>query len=96
MKGPARPLVDEASRACAVAGLSAIDAVILFDEDTPVELISLLLPDILVKGADWNHFVAGREVVEAAGGRVATVPIAPGFSTTNLEAAIRKAWHDGE
>jgi D-beta-D-heptose 7-phosphate kinase/D-beta-D-heptose 1-phosphate adenosyltransferase len=84
MKGPSRPLMSEADRAIAAAGLAAVDAVTFFDEDTPRELIAELLPDVLVKGADWNHFVAGREEVEAAGGVVRTLPLEPGFSTTNL------------
>ena len=64
--------------------LSAVDAVVFFDEETPRELIAAVLPDVLVKGADWSHFIAGREEVEAAGGRVLTVPLEPGFSTTNI------------
>jgi D-beta-D-heptose 7-phosphate kinase/D-beta-D-heptose 1-phosphate adenosyltransferase len=84
MKGPSRPLVSQTDRAVAAAGLAAVDAVTFFDEDTPRELIAELLPDVLVKGADWSHFVAGREEVEAAGGVVRTLPLEPGFSTTNL------------
>jgi rfaE bifunctional protein nucleotidyltransferase chain/domain len=83
-KGPARPVLPESERAELAAALAAVDAVVLFDEDTPRELIAELLPDILVKGADWSHFIAGREEVEAAGGRVLTIPLEPGFSTTNL------------
>ena len=64
--------------------LEAVDAVTLFDEDTPRELIAAVLPDILVKGADWAHFIAGREEVEAAGGRVMTVALEPGYSTTGI------------
>ncbi|HEY3739471.1 MAG TPA: adenylyltransferase/cytidyltransferase family protein [Bryobacteraceae bacterium] len=88
MKGPTRPLVNEDDRARLAASLAAVDAVTLFDEDTPRELIAAVLPDILVKGADWNHFVAGREEVEAAGGCVENLPLEPGFSTTNLVTAI--------
>jgi rfaE bifunctional protein nucleotidyltransferase chain/domain len=84
MKGPARPFLCEQDRAAAAAGLAAVDAVTLFDEDTPRELIAALLPDVLVKGADWSHFIAGREEVEAAGGVVKTIPLEAGFSTTNL------------
>jgi len=84
MKGPSRPLLCEQDRASLAAGLAAVDAVTLFDEDTPRELIAALLPDILVKGADWSHFIAGREEVEAAGGEVKTIPLELGFSTTNL------------
>jgi bifunctional ADP-heptose synthase (sugar kinase/adenylyltransferase) len=64
--------------------LEAVDAVTLFDEDTPRELIAGILPDVLVKGADWSHFVAGREEVEAAGGSVLNLPLEPGHSTTNM------------
>ena len=64
--------------------LEAVDAVVLFDEDTPRELIAELLPDILVKGADWSHFVAGREEVENAGGLVVVLDLQPGYSTTNI------------
>lgn len=84
MKGPSRPLLREQERAAIAAALEAVDAVTLFDEDTPRELIARVLPDVLIKGADWSHFVAGREEVEAAGGRVLTVPIEPGYSTTNV------------
>jgi rfaE bifunctional protein nucleotidyltransferase chain/domain len=84
MKGPARPLIPEAERAQLAGCLAAVDAVTLFDEDTPRELIAALLPDVLVKGADWTHFIAGREEVEAAGGKVLTIPLEPGRSTTNL------------
>jgi D-beta-D-heptose 7-phosphate kinase/D-beta-D-heptose 1-phosphate adenosyltransferase len=84
MKGPARPLIGERDRADLAAALEAVDAVAFFDEDTPRELVADLLPDVLVKGADWNHFVAGREEVEAAGGRVVTIPLEAGYSTTKL------------
>lgn len=84
MKGPSRPLICQQDRAAVAAALAAVDAVTFFDEDTPRELIAALLPDVLVKGADWSHFVAGREEVEAAGGVVKTLPLEAGFSTTNL------------
>jgi D-glycero-beta-D-manno-heptose 1-phosphate adenylyltransferase len=70
------------------ASLSAVDAVVFFDEETPRELIAEVLPDVLVKGADWSHFIAGREEVETAGGRVLTVPLERGFSTTNIVESI--------
>ncbi|MCL4794659.1 MAG: adenylyltransferase/cytidyltransferase family protein [Bryobacteraceae bacterium] len=82
IKGPLRPLLDERQRAAAALQLEAVDAVVLFDEDTPRELIAAVLPDILVKGADWAHFVAGREEVEAAGGEVRLLPLEAGYSTT--------------
>ena len=84
MKGSSRPLIAENERAAMALALAAVDAVTLFDEDTPRELIAEVLPDVLVKGADWSHFIAGREEVEAAGGRVLTVALEPGYSTTNL------------
>jgi rfaE bifunctional protein nucleotidyltransferase chain/domain len=83
-KGPGRPVINEAGRAGLAASLAAVGAVVLFDEETPRQLIAALLPDILVKGADWSHFIAGREEVEAAGGQVLTIAMEPGFSTTNL------------
>lgn len=82
LKGPTRPLICERERAAMALALEAVDAVTLFDEDTPRELIAEVLPDILVKGADWAHFVAGREEVEAAGGEVKLIPLEPGYSTT--------------
>jgi len=84
MKGPSRPIVSEDDRAAMAVALEAVDAVTLFDEDTPRELIAAVLPDVLIKGADWAHFIAGREEVEAAGGRVLTVALEPGYSTTNI------------
>ncbi|MBM3755213.1 MAG: adenylyltransferase/cytidyltransferase family protein [Acidobacteria bacterium] len=87
-KGPHRPLLDQDTRAKAALALDSVDAVTFFDEDTPRELIADVLPDILVKGADWSHFVAGREEVEAAGGKVVLIPLEPGHSTTNIEKEI--------
>jgi D-glycero-beta-D-manno-heptose 1-phosphate adenylyltransferase len=85
LKGPSRPLIPEQERARMAGALASVDAVAFFDEDTPRELIAAVLPEILIKGADWAHFVAGREEVEAAGGRVMLLPLEPGFSTTNIE-----------
>jgi rfaE bifunctional protein nucleotidyltransferase chain/domain len=84
LKGPCRPLNAEQERAGLMAALDAVDAVILFEEETPRELIAELLPDILIKGSDWSHFIAGREEVEAAGGTVITAPLLTGFSTTSI------------
>jgi rfaE bifunctional protein nucleotidyltransferase chain/domain len=84
IKGASRPLIAEGERVALALALEAVDAVTLFDEETPRELIAAVLPDILVKGADWSHFVAGREEVEAAGGLVLTIPLEPGYSTTNI------------
>jgi rfaE bifunctional protein nucleotidyltransferase chain/domain len=88
LKGPTRPFFDERTRAELATYLEAVDAVTLFDEDTPRELIAALLPDVLVKGADWAHFIAGREEVEAAGGQVYALPLEPGFSTTDIAEKI--------
>jgi rfaE bifunctional protein nucleotidyltransferase chain/domain len=84
LKGPSRPLISENQRAELAAALEAVDAVTFFDEDTPRELIARVLPDILIKGADWAHFIAGREEVEAAGGKVLALPLEPGYSTTGI------------
>ena len=84
LKGPTRPLIKETERAELAAALEAVDAVTLFDEDTPRELIAALLPDVLVKGADWAHWIAGREEVEAAGGQVMALSLEPGYSTTGI------------
>jgi D-glycero-beta-D-manno-heptose 1-phosphate adenylyltransferase len=85
LKGPSRPLISESERARMALALEAVDAVTFFDEDTPRELIAEVLPDVLVKGADWAHFIAGREEVEAAGGKVMALALEPGYSTTNIE-----------
>ncbi|MFM2123840.1 MAG: hypothetical protein RL328_291 [Acidobacteriota bacterium] len=85
LKGPTRPLMSQEDRAAMALALEAVDAVTYFDEDTPRELIAEVLPDILIKGADWAHFIAGREEVEAAGGKVMALSLEPGFSTTNIE-----------
>ena len=84
LKGPTRPLIPETGRAQMALALEAVDAVTFFDEDTPRELIAAVLPDILIKGADWAHFIAGRDEVEAAGGQVMALALEPGYSTTNI------------
>ena len=92
LKGPGRPLIPQDQRAELAAALSAVDAVTFFDEDTPRDLIASILPDILIKGADWAHFIAGREEVEAAGGQVLALPLEPGYSTTGiLEEVLARA-----
>lgn len=88
MKGPARPFLSQSERAELACALAAVDAVTFFDEDTPRELIAAVLPDVLIKGADWAHFIAGREEVEASGGKVLTVPLEPGYSTTGIVETI--------
>lgn len=85
LKGPARPIVDEASRAEVLAALAVVDYVTLFDEPTPLELIREVVPDVLVKGGDYSpDTVVGRDVVEEAGGQIRIVPLVDGFSTTGL------------
>ena len=84
LKGPTRPLIAQDERAELAAALEAVDAVTFFDEDTPRELIAAVLPDVLIKGADWAHFIAGREEVEATGGKVLALPLEPGYSTTGI------------
>lgn len=89
LKGPARPIVSEAARAEVLAALRAVDYVTLFDEPTPLELITACVPEVLVKGGDYTlDTVVGRDVVEANGGEVRVIPLVGGFSTTDL---IRKA-----
>jgi len=88
LKGPSRPLIPEGERVEVALGVEAVDAVTLFHEDTPRELISVVLPDVLVKGADWAHWIAGREEVEAAGGVVMPLSLEPGYSTTGIVETI--------
>ena len=90
LKGPARPLNTESSRAFVLAGLGCVDFVTFFHEDTPRELIRELLPDVLVKGGDYRvEDVVGREEVEAAGGVVKILPYRAGYSTTGIVERIR-------
>ncbi len=85
-----RPVVGQDDRAYVLAALECVDAVTLFDEDTPLELITALLPDVLVKGGDYAAAsVVGREVVEAAGGELVLIPFVEGYSTTGLVNRIR-------
>ena len=89
-KGPGRPINDERERAEVLAGLEAVDAVVLFDDDTPAEIIRRLQPDILVKGADWAaDQIVGRDTVESRGGRVVRVTVEQGYSTSSLVQKIR-------
>jgi rfaE bifunctional protein nucleotidyltransferase chain/domain len=91
LKGESRPLNNQDSRALVIASLVMVDAVVLFEEDTPLELINLILPDVLVKGGDYTpEQIAGAKEVIANGGRVVINPILEGFSTSNLINQIRK------
>ena len=91
LKGEGRPLLPERERAEILAGMECVDAVIIFDELTPQKVIAQLLPDVLVKGGDWaGDRIVGREEVEAAGGRVVSAPVVPGYSTTEILRKIRE------
>jgi rfaE bifunctional protein nucleotidyltransferase chain/domain len=84
-KGPDRPVRSESERAYVLAGLAAVDAVVVFDEDTPLELVRTILPDVIVKGGDYApDSVVGADVVRARGGRVVIIPLTPGQSTTSI------------
>jgi rfaE bifunctional protein nucleotidyltransferase chain/domain len=82
LKGATRPINHEQDRAYVLGSLRAVDFVVIFDEDEPRDLISQILPDVLVKGKDWAHFVSGRDIVEAHGGRVVLAEMVEGRSTT--------------
>lgn len=85
LKGPSRPIVDEKSRALLLAAFQFIDYVVLFEEDTPYELIKAAQPDILVKGGDYKpEDIVGYDIVKQRGGEVVTIDFVPGFSTTNI------------
>ncbi len=89
-KAPNRPVNDENSRALVLAGLACVDAIVLFDEETPYQLIKFLQPDVLVKGDDYKpEQIAGYDVVMAKGGEVKTIPFLTGYSTTALINKIR-------
>jgi len=90
-KAPGRPINPENERAEVLAALASVDAVVVFDEDTPHAIISALQPDILVKGADWGeNAIVGRDVVEARGGKVVRIELAKGYSTTAIVDRIRR------
>jgi rfaE bifunctional protein nucleotidyltransferase chain/domain len=91
VKGEGRPIVPQAERAEVLAALGPVDVVIVFDEDTPHQIVSVLQPDVLVKGADWApDRIIGRDIVEARGGRVVRVPIAEGYSTSAIIGKIEE------
>ena len=90
LKGPTRPINDELTRTHLLAALQMVDAVIIFEEDTPLELIRLVLPDVLVKGGDWRpEQIVGSDIVLARGGQVLSLPYIDGYSTTNIERKIK-------
>lgn len=91
IKGQNRPIIDEYSRALLLASFSFITAVVLFDEDTPYNLISVIQPDVLVKGADYQvEEIVGHDIVLSRGGKVVTIDYLPGFSTSAIEQKIRQ------
>jgi D-beta-D-heptose 7-phosphate kinase/D-beta-D-heptose 1-phosphate adenosyltransferase len=91
-KGEGRPINTESERAEILAALQPVDVVVIFDEETPHELIAAVQPDVLVKGADWpEDGIVGRDVVEARGGVVVRVPVAAGYSTSSIIEKIRQA-----
>jgi rfaE bifunctional protein nucleotidyltransferase chain/domain len=90
LKGAGRPVIPEHERAEILAALECVDAVVIFDDLTPQRVIASLVPDVLVKGGDWpGDKIVGREEVEAAGGRVVSAPVVPGYSTTEILKKIR-------
>ncbi len=92
LKGPTRPINDETTRAHILAALEMVDAVVIFEDDTPLELIKLVQPDVLVKGGDWKpEQIVGADIVLAHGGEVKSLPFIPGYSTTNIEQRILKS-----
>jgi len=91
IKGPGRPVNPEADRLLSVAALEAVSLVTLFDEDTPLEVIKQVIPDVLIKGGDWKAAdVVGNNAVEAAGGKVVIIPYLKGYSTTEIIKKIKK------
>lgn len=91
LKGTGRPLVPATERAETLLALDSVDRVVIYDEDTPIAVVRALLPDVLVKGADWaEDAIVGREEVEAAGGRVVRVALVPGRSTSSLVERVRR------
>jgi D-beta-D-heptose 7-phosphate kinase/D-beta-D-heptose 1-phosphate adenosyltransferase len=92
IKGPARPVTSERERAEILGALACVDAVVIFDEETPAGVIRAIQPDVLVKGADWAaDAIVGRDTVEARGGKVVRVPVEEGWSTSAIVTRIRDA-----
>lgn len=90
LKGPTRPINDELTRTHLLAALQMVDAVVVFDDDTPLRLIQLVRPDLLVKGGDWQpEQIVGSDMVLARGGKVMSLPFIQGYSTTNIERKIK-------
>jgi rfaE bifunctional protein nucleotidyltransferase chain/domain len=90
-KGPERPITPQEERSEVLAALACVEGTVIFDEDTPHDLIAALQPDVLVKGADWaEDAIVGRDIVEARGGRVVRMTIEPGYSTTRIIERVRQ------
>ena len=90
-KGPSRPILPERERAELLAALDVVDAVVIFDDETPATIVATLQPDVLVKGADWAHdAIVGRDTVEARGGRVVRIDVVPGYSTSRIVARMQE------
>ncbi len=90
LKGPSRPVRNTAERAIVLAGLESVDAVVVFDQDTPFELVQRLQPDVIVKGGDYSpDTIVGADLVAAHGGRVVVVPLVAGQSTTSIIEKLR-------
>ena len=92
-KDDGRPVNPQFSRARVLAALECVDYVVIFNEPEPVKLVELLIPDVLVKGEDWAHYVSGRDIVEKHGGRVALAKLAKGYSTSGIIKKIMNACH---
>jgi len=95
-KGDKRPINTENDRSLVLASLESVDYVVVFGEDKPDDLLRAVLPDVLVKGRDWAHYVAGREIVEGAGGRIELADVKEGLSSTNMIERIRIAYGQDE
>jgi rfaE bifunctional protein nucleotidyltransferase chain/domain len=90
-KGPSRPILPEHERAELIGALEVVDAVVIFDDETPATIVAALQPDVLVKGADWAHdAIVGRDTVEARGGRVVRIEVVPGYSTSRIVARMQE------
>ena len=95
-KGDKRPINTENDRSLVLASLESVDYVVVFGEDKPDDLLRAVLPDVLVKGRDWAHYVAGREIVEGAGGRIELADVKEGLSSTSMIERIRIAYGQDE
>ena len=92
-KGPERPINPQQDRALVLAALECVDYIVIFDEDEPATIIGKIIPDVLVKGSDWAHYVSGRDIVEAHGGSVVLADLVPEKSTTRTLAKLKDTLH---